>query len=102
MHYGMVCYTVPLERFPDTYNGQPLTYAGIAAQKRHFSLYLMSVYCEQRQDEFAEQSEAAGKRPDMGKSCVRFRDLDGVALDVVGDWVARYPVEDFIAAHRRT
>ena len=33
--FGMICYTLPLERYPDTYNGQPLCYAGLAAQKNH-------------------------------------------------------------------
>ncbi|WP_083678613.1 DUF1801 domain-containing protein [Nocardiopsis sp. CNR-923] len=102
MLYGMIGYYVPLERFPDTYNGQPLSYVGLAAQKRNYSLYLMGVYCEERQDEFAEQWRATGKRLDMGKSCVRFRKLDDVPVDVVGDWVARYPVDDFVAAHHRT
>ncbi|MEV2275700.1 DUF1801 domain-containing protein [Nocardiopsis sp. NPDC049922] len=102
MLYGMIGYYVPLERFPDTYNGQPLSYVGLAAQKRHYSLYLMSVYCEERQDEFAEQWRATGRKLDMGKSCVRFRKLDDVPVDVVGDWVARYPVDDFVAAYHRT
>ncbi|RKS07288.1 uncharacterized protein DUF1801 [Nocardiopsis sp. Huas11] len=100
MEFGMISYHVPLERFPDTYNGRPLAYVALAAQKRHFSLYLMGVYDEELQREFADQWEATGRKLDMGKACVRFRKLDDLALDVVGDWVARWSVDDLIAAHR--
>jgi hypothetical protein len=100
MEFGMISYHVPLEHFPDTYNGRPLTYVALAAQKRHFSLYLMGVYDEESQREFADQWKATGRRLDMGKACVRFRALDDLALDVVGDWVARWSVDDLIAAHR--
>jgi hypothetical protein len=44
MRYGMIGWYVPLERFPDTYNGQPLALAGLASQKSYVSLYLNSVY----------------------------------------------------------
>ncbi|GAB2482822.1 DUF1801 domain-containing protein [Nocardiopsis aegyptia] len=100
MEFGMISYHVPLERFPDTYNGRPLGYVALAAQKRHFSLYLMGVYDEELQREFADEWRATGRRLDMGKACVRFRALDDVALDVVGDWVARWSVDDIIAAYR--
>lgn len=33
MGHGMIAYNIPLERYPETYNGQPLCYAAIAAQK---------------------------------------------------------------------
>ena len=100
MRYGMIGYHVPLERFPDTYNGQPLALAGLASQKRHMSLYLMGVYGG---DEawFRERWEATGRTLDMGKSCVRFRRLEDVALDVVGQAIARTSVDDLIAAHER-
>ncbi|MFE3458360.1 DUF1801 domain-containing protein [Nocardiopsis aegyptia] len=100
MEFGMISYHVPLERFPDTYNGRPLGYVALAAQKRHFSLYLMGVYDEELQREFADEWRATGRKLDMGKACVRFRELDDVALDVVGDWVARWSVDDIIAAYR--
>jgi uncharacterized protein YdhG (YjbR/CyaY superfamily) len=97
MSWGMISYEIPLERYPDTYNGKPLAYITLAAQKRHYALYLMGVY----QDEgLASQLragfEAAGKSLDMGKSCLRFRKLEDVPLDVIGDVVASVPPETFI------
>jgi len=100
MQYGMIGYHVPLERFPDTYNGQPLAAAALASQKRHMALYLMGVYGDE-DSRFREQWQATGEKLDMGKSCVRFRRLDDVPLEVVGEAIARTSVEELIAAHER-
>jgi len=100
MQYGMIGYHVPLERFPDTYNGQPLAAAALASQKRHMAPYLMGVYGDE-DSRFREQWQATGEKLDMGKSCVRFRRLDDVPLEVVGEAIARTSVEELIAAHER-
>ena len=42
MQYGMIGYYIPLDRYPETYNGQPLGYIALANQKRHMAVYLMS------------------------------------------------------------
>ncbi|MET0627265.1 MAG: DUF1801 domain-containing protein [Acidimicrobiia bacterium] len=100
MQHGMIAYYVPLERYPDTYNGEPLGVASLANQKRHLSLYLMGIYANDYDARwFKERWQATGKRLDMGKSCVRFRKLDDVPLDVVGEAIARTSVEEFIAAY---
>jgi uncharacterized protein YdhG (YjbR/CyaY superfamily) len=97
MGFGMIGYGIPLERYPDTYNRQPLAYAGLAAQKNHYSLYLMCVYGDaQSEAAFREAFAAAGKKLDMGKSCVRFRRLEDLPLDVVGRTIASTPPEELI------
>jgi len=100
MNWGMISYEIPLERYPDTYNSQPLGYLALAAQKRYFSLYMMGVYGDPEQEARLKAGfEEAGKRLDMGKSCVRFRKLDDLPLDVVGELIARITPEDFIAKY---
>ncbi|HET6949361.1 MAG TPA: DUF1801 domain-containing protein [Acidimicrobiales bacterium] len=102
MQFGMISYVVPLERYPDTYNGQPLTVASLANQKRHMAIYLVGVYGDESSQRWLRESwEATGKKLDMGKSCVRFRQLDDLALDVVGEAIARIPLDVFIAHHER-
>ena len=93
----MISYEVPLAVQPDTYNGKPLMYAALASQKRHMAVYLSGVYADPvvRQD-FENAYRATGKRFDMGKSCVRFRRLDDLPLDLVGDAIARYPMNAFV------
>ncbi len=93
---------MPLERYPDTYNGQPLGYVALAAQKRHFSLYLMGLYSDSQQDrDFRARWTATGRKLDMGKSCLRFRRLDDLDLDLVAAVVAAMPVETFLATYER-
>jgi len=60
------------------------------------SIYLMSVYGD-AEGEFQKQYKATGKKLDMGKSCIRFRKLDDLALDVIGQAVAKWPVKKFIS-----
>lgn len=101
--YGMICYTVPLTTYPETYNGQPLCYAALAAQKNKCSLYLMNVYGDgPTAKAFVEGFRKAGKKLDMGKSCVRFKTADDLPLDVIGRTIAATPVKEFIAQYERS
>jgi len=100
MNWGMITYEIPLARYPDTYNGKPLMYAAIAAQKHHISLYLMGAYQDSEQETELKAGFAnAGKKLDMGKSCVRFRKLEDLPLDVIGRVVASTSPDAFIAAY---
>lgn len=100
MNWGMICYEVPLDRYPDTYNKQPLGYLALAAQKNHCALYLNCVYGdEQRETWLREAFEKAGKKMDMGKSCLRFRSLDDLPLDALGELIADTPPDAYIARH---
>ena len=100
MAYGMIGWGIPLEDHPDTYNGQPLSIAGLASQKNHLSLYLMGCYTEGPEEEFLRTEYAArGLRLDMGKSCLRFRRLADLPLDVIGQVVAMVPPGELIRRH---
>lgn len=101
--FGMISWHVPLARYPDTYNGHPLGTAALASQKRYVSLYLMGTYADPEGDAwFREAWTASGHRLDMGRSCVRFRRLEDVPLDVVGRAVERTSVEALIAHYERS
>lgn len=102
MGFGMIAYVVPLERYPDTYNTQPLMYAALASQKNHMAVYLTSVYSDEAiQEKFVAGYKATGKKLDMGKSCVRFKSLDQLPLDVIGDAIAAMSVDEFIAINEK-
>ena len=84
--FGMIGYTLPLSKYPDTYNRQPLCYAGLAAQKNHCAVYLMAAYADPRVEKSIRDGfRKAGKKLDMGKSCIRFRRAADLPLDVIGD-----------------
>ena len=77
MRWGMISWEVPLERYPDTYNGQPIGCVGLAAQKHHTSLYLGCTYIAPGgEDGLRAAYAAAGVKLDFGKSCLRFKSLD--------------------------
>jgi hypothetical protein len=103
IQYGMISWVIPLERYPDTYNGQALAIASLASQKRHMALYLNCTYADAEADaRFRARWAESGKQLDMGKSCVRFRRLDDVALDAIGETIAATTVDGFIAAYERS
>ena len=97
MGFGMICYSVPLSMYRDTYNKQPLMYAALASQKNYLSLYLMPVYPDGTLDKRLRDAFAAsGKKLDMGKSCIRFKRADDLPLDAIGDVVAAVPMDRWI------
>lgn len=100
MRWGRISWEIPLERYPDTYNDAPLQYVGLAAQKNYNALYLMGVYGdEEREGRLRNAFEAAGKKMDMGKSCLRFRTVEDLPLDAVGEIVAGMPPDELIAKY---
>lgn len=101
MQYGMIGYVVPHSLYPAGYHckpSEPLTYASLGSQKNHMALYLMCAYGDSKTNEwFRKAYEASGKKLDMGKACVRFKKLEDLPLDVIGQVIARTPVEKYIA-----
>jgi len=101
MQYGMIGYYVPHKVFPAGYHcdpKQPLPFASLASQKSHMAVYLMCVYGQPEQEKwFREAWAKTGKKLDMGKSCVRFKKLEDVALDVLGEAIRRAPAKAYIA-----
>ncbi|MEE8572391.1 MAG: DUF1801 domain-containing protein, partial [Gemmatimonadota bacterium] len=93
-----ITYQIPLDTYPDTYNRQPLMFAALASQKNHMAVYLTGIYVsDEARDEFEKAYRATGKRFDVGKSCVRFRKLDDLPLDLIGQTIAAVPVERLIS-----
>jgi hypothetical protein len=84
MGFGMLTYVIPLEKYPDTYNGKPLMYVALGNQKNYVSLYLMAIYGDEDvRAKFESDFKATGKKLNVGGSCVRFKSLDDVPLKVI-------------------
>lgn len=100
MQYGMISWIIPLTRFPDTYNKQPLAVLSLASQKQYMSLYLLGLYGDPKLRKWFEQAHAkTGKKLDMGKSCLRFKALPDLALDLVLEAVGKVDADALIALH---
>ena len=103
MLYGMIGWAIPLEVYPETYNGHPLAYASLGNQKNYMSLYLMNVYGDQVTEKwFKEQFAARGKKLNMGKSCVRFKRVDDLPLDLIGEVISLTPAQDYIRHYEQS
>lgn len=98
MNWGMITYQVPLSIYPDTYNRQPLMYAALASQKNHMAVYLTGIYIDEAtRQKFESDYRATGKRLDEGKSCVRFRKLEDLPLELIGRTIAALPMKNFVS-----
>lgn len=106
MQYGMIGYAVPHRVFPPGYHcdpRQPLPFAGLASQKGYMSLYLMGYYLDPREMEWLQKAWAkTGKKLDMGKSCIRFKKVEDLALEVIAEAIRRLPAKAYVATYERT
>ena len=113
MQYGAIGYYVPHRVFPAGYHcdpKQPLPFAALASQKNHLSLYMMGVYCgcaegpgsSETADArwFREAWARTGKKLDMGKACLRFKRVEDLALDVIGEAIRRVPAATYIERYQ--
>lgn len=97
INWGMISYEIPLERYPDTYNKQPLGTAGIAAQKNYNTIYLLGAYSDPKRRKSLEDAfKKSGKKMDMGKSCLHFQSADDLPLDTIGEIIAGMPPDRLI------
>ena len=100
MNWGMIAYEIPLSRYPDTYNKQPLGYLALASQKNFMTLYLPSVYLG-GDAAFRQAYEKTGKKLDMGKSCLHFKKVEDLALDFLAKMIASTPPEALIEKYEK-
>jgi hypothetical protein len=103
IQYGMIGYYVPHRIFPDGYHcdpKQPLPFVSVASQKNHMAVYLMCIYMDKSEDEFRKAWLKTGKKLDMGKSCIRFRKLEDVALNVIADVIRNITAKGFVARYQ--
>jgi len=104
--YGMIGYVVPHRLYPAGYHCDPklpLPFANLASQKNHMAVYLMAVYGDPATEQWFRRAWQAdtGKKPDMGKCCVRFKKLEDVPLAVIGQVIARVPVKEYITRYEK-
>ncbi len=101
MNWGMISYEIPLSVFPETYNGRPLQFAGLAAQKRHCALYLMCIYQDpDLYNALLAEYSRTHKKPDLGKSCLRFQSADDLPLETIGRMISATPMQSFIDSYQ--
>ncbi len=100
MSYGMLGYCIPRSVYKYGYHcnpDQPLPFINLGSQKNHMALYLFCIYGNDKEVAWFEKAwKKTGKKLDMGKSCLRFKKLEDISLEVIGEAVSRMSAEKFI------
>ena len=103
MEFGMICYVIPLTKYPNTYNKKPLVYCALASQKQYVSLYLSCVYVDKKtRIEFEESYRKSGKKLNAGASCIRFKTMQEIPFDVVNKAIKKFSVKQFIEIYEKS
>ena len=104
---GMINWYVPLETYPPGYHcepkGQPLGFMGLASQKNNISLYSMCLYGHPKELDWfkKEWPQHTSRKLDMGKSCIRFKKMDDIPLELIGKLASRITPEQWIAIYEK-
>ncbi len=93
MQYGMIGYSVP----------KGLQFAALASQKGYMTLHLMALYVQDSKllTWFKGAWEKTGKKLDMGKACIRFKKLDDLPLEVIGEAIRRVPARTYVEQYTK-
>jgi predicted aldo/keto reductase-like oxidoreductase len=103
MQYGMICYNIPIEKYPNTYNKKALTIAAIASQKNYISLYLMGIYADKEMEKwFKGEMNQSNKKMKMGKSCINFKKIEDLDLELIKKVIEKITPEKYIQMYEKS
>ncbi len=104
MQYGMPAYVVPHSLFPAGYHcnpKDPLPFINIASQKNFIALYHMGIYADPELLAWfeAEYPKHSKTKLNMGKSCIRFRNVKTIPFELIAELVQKMPPEKWIGIY---
>lgn len=105
LSYGMIGYVVPHSIYPDGYHVTPqlpLPFINIASQKSHIALYHMALYADENllnwfKEEYAKQTNT---KPDIGKSCIRFKKPEQIPFSLIGELVQQIDIQQWVQLYK--
>jgi len=106
LNYGMPGYVVPHSIYPDGYHCDPklpLPFMGFASQKNHIAFYHMGIYADEKLLKWfqEEYKKIVPTKLDMGKSCIRFKNVKNIPFELIGQLVSKMTVEDWINTYEK-
>jgi hypothetical protein len=107
INYGMIGYVVPKSIYPEGYHcdtSLPLPFVNIASQKNFIALYHMGIYANNNLHNWfiAEYPKHSKYKLDMGKSCIRFKKMEAIPFELIGELMQKITVEDWIEIYKKT
>ncbi len=106
MSYGMIGYVVPHTVYPPGYHCDPklpLPFMSLASQKNFVAVYHMGIYADPELMEWfkSEYSKRVKTKLDMGKSCIRFKKMESIPYDLIGELSRKMTAEDWIGLYEK-
>jgi len=106
MGYGMLSYVVPHSIYPSGYHCDPKTplpFISVASQKNFIAFYHMGIYADETLLNWfvAEYPKHCKTKLDMGKSCIRFKKMNDIPLELLGQLVTKMSVQDWISLYEK-
>lgn len=104
MNYGMIGFVVPHKLYAEGYHcdpSMPLPFMNIASQKSNISVYHMGIYADQKILKWfeGEYKKLNIGKLDMGKSCIRFKNMDKIPYDLIGQLAAKITVDEWVGRY---
>jgi len=102
--YGGLGYIIPHSIYPAGYHCkpiEPLPFAGLASQKNSINFYHMGIYCKPELHDWfvAEFPKHTKQKLDMGKSCIRFKKMDDIPYELIGELMTKMSMEEWISIY---
>jgi len=106
MSYGMIGYVVPHSIYPEGYHcdtSLPLPFMNLASQKNYIAVYHSGIYAKaEMHDWFVDEfKKRTGKKPDMGKSCIRLKKMDNIPYELIGELSSKITPQEWITIYER-
>ena len=106
MNYGMPSWVVPHSIYPDGYHCSPelpLPFLGLYARKNFIALYHMGIYANDDLMRWFKQvyPNHSKYKLDMGKSCIRFKRLDDIPFELIGELCSKMTVKEWITVYEK-
>ena len=104
--YGMLGYVIPHSVYPDGYHctpENPLPFMNLASQKNFVAVYSMVLYAKEDLMKWfvSEYSKHCKYKLDMGKSCIRFKRMNDIPYDLIGELTAKVSTDEWIALYEK-
>lgn len=99
-------WVVPLTRFPAGYHcapNTPLPFLSIASQKGHLALHHFGMYGDSALSRWfvEEYTQCVQRKPDMGKACVRFKKMDQIPFELIGELAGKLTVDQWLDNYQK-
>jgi uncharacterized protein YdhG (YjbR/CyaY superfamily) len=104
LSYGMPGFVVPHSLYPKGYHCDPtlpLPFVSFASQKNFIALYHMGLYANEEHMAWFKASWDADQwgKLDMGKSCIRFKNMDKIPWDLLSELATKITPQAWISQY---